>query len=219
LKVIPVIEAYLNNRLSDDRKVGCFHPSAISMCPRKLYESYLVTSTVAPEGNPNLSRIFDNGKHVHLRIQKYLKDSGILIEDEVEFYNEDFEICGSADGIIELDGSLGVVEIKSINTDGFLKLIKPKPEHIEQLNIYMYCLRRTWLDNPDPDSKDLTWGSILYECKNTQKMKEYTVEIDYRLLSKLFKKVALVREYLKEGKVPSKVSHRDCKWCEIKDCE
>lgn len=228
MKVVPIIETYLENRLSDERKTGCFHPSAISGCLRKLYDSYLLETTVAPEGNPGLSRIFDNGKHVHLRIQDYLKESGILIMDEVEFYDEDFEICGSADGIINIGGSLGIIEIKSINSDGFLSMIKPKNEHIEQLNVYMYALSKCFPinqyrdfneNNKDFDENSLTWGIILYENKNDQKLKEYKIDIDYKIVSKLMKKIKKVKEYLERKEVPPKEACEGCRWCDIKDCK
>jgi len=48
--------------------------------------------------------VFDNGKAMHERIQRYLKEAGVLLQAEVPVENEDLEVRGSTDGIIELGG-------------------------------------------------------------------------------------------------------------------
>jgi hypothetical protein len=219
--VTNVIEDYLTHRLSDERRTGCFHPSAMSQCPRFLYESYLKKTSVTEEGNPTRSRIFDNGKMVHLRIQKYLKEAGVLIDDEVQFYDEEYEICGSADGIIKFHDSFGVLEIKSINNNGFNSLSAPKFDHAEQLNIYMFCLSRLgYVSGHGPVSgKNLKWGIIVYENKNNQQIKEYLLSMDHKIIDPVLEKLNYVKDHLQRGVRPPKVVNDGCRWCDIKlDC-
>jgi hypothetical protein len=135
-------------------------------------------------------RIFDNGHGVHERLQKYLKDIGVLVEAEVPVVNQEYEICGSADGIIKLRNREGVIEIKSINSNGFYSTYEPKPEHLIQINVYMFCL-------------DIPRGCVLYENKNNQKLKEFYVKLDSEILDPILEKIRYVQLCIQDGKEPN----------------
>lgn len=221
MNIIPKIEEFLISRPDDERADGCFHPSELSKCPRIIYESFLKLIP-KEEKIPVVERIFDNGKDVHLRIQAYLKLCGILLSSEVELYNEEFNICGSADGIIELGGVLGVVEIKSINLNQFITLFTPKKSHVEQLNIYMYCLMQCYPVDATKYKSDqfnnLDWGIILYECKDNQRMKEFFISYDHSIMSSILAKIDYVRTCILTNKIPPRINHEDCRWCKKTDC-
>lgn len=221
MKVIPKIDEFLLEREDDIRRENCFHPSELSNCPRDIYDSF-VNKKAKQEKKPVVERIFDNGKDVHTRIQKYLKDCGILIRSEVEFYDEEFNICGSADGLIEVNGSLGVIEIKSINLNQFLTLFAPKKAHIEQINLYMFCLMLCY---PLPDKylssvspKNLEWGIILYECKDNQQMKEFFVSYNSEIVDALLAKIKYVNSCILNNQIPPRIEHENCRWCKKSGC-
>jgi hypothetical protein len=188
--LIQRIDEYLKTRARDSRHRECFHPSSLHKSAQDLYRMYL--NGDMQEVPPRVQRIFDNGTAVHSRLQKYLSEIGILKQVEVPVENLEYNIRGHADGIIEISGAEGVLEIKSINQNGFFSLFAPKPEHLVQLNVYMFCL-------------GIPRGVLLYECKNSQELKEFFVKQDEAILKPVLEKIRLVQECLREGREPSTI--------------
>lgn len=185
--LIQRIDEYLKTRGRDPREKRCFHPSSLHRPARDLYRMYFDGDQ--QEVSPRVQRIFDNGSHVHTRLQEYLSKIGILKQVEVPVENREYNIRGHADGIIEISGAKGVLEIKSINQNQFFALLAPKPDHLVQLNVYMFCL-------------GIPRGVILYECKNDQELKEFFVKQDDAILKPVLEKIRLVQECIRQGKQP-----------------
>lgn len=139
--VIPAITKYLNTVTFDnDRGHGLNSPSSVSICPRAAYYQRMGFQRDTNHNEPRLQRIFDNGTGVHIRLQDYLSKSGVLLLDELPVYNEEFQVMGHSDGLLRVGmGKCGILEIKSINSNGFNNLVTAKAEHIEQAQVYMYC--------------------------------------------------------------------------------
>jgi hypothetical protein len=225
--VVPVLEAYLLSRgtVDYDRVTDTNSPSQCGGCLRSRYYSRTGERPDTLVTEPRTQRIFDNGDHVHLRLQEYLHNANILRIPELTVFNEEYEIFGHTDGLITLGTEaheLGVLEIKSINSNGFSQLYSAKPEHEKQALVYLYCLekRRLYLrsnknlpykvyrasveqlfqhlrdgkhysrDEKIKHSADnmiaaddmlrecenpLVSAVLLYECKDTQELKEFVV--------------------------------------------
>ena len=122
-------------------------------------------------------------------MQGYLKEIGILVQSEVPVENREYEIMGHTDGIIKVNGFEGVLEIKSMNSKQFYSCFEPKPDHLIQINVYMFCL-------------GVPRGCLLYECKDDQELKEFYVKQDPSILNPILEKIQLVQQRLKEGKEP-----------------
>lgn len=186
--IIQAIDNYLQTRPRDDRPKRCFHPSSLHLSAHDLYHHYL-------EGDENrqfdsrILRIFDNGHTVHRRLQGYLTDAGILKQVEVPVENEEYEIRGHADGIIAINGTSGVLEIKSMNSNQFYRVYEPKEDHLIQVNVYMFCL-------------DIPRACLLYECKDNQELKEFYVKRDMSILNPILEKIKFVQECLKTEAEP-----------------
>lgn len=154
-----------------DRAIDVNAPSQASVCSRANYYARLQYPS---DGSidPRTQRIFDNGSFVHLRLQEYLAKSGILISDEVPCINEELNIQGHTDGFLNIGtmreemqsykkgrfvvkskipvySNIAILEIKSINSNGFTQLKTAKDEHKEQAMVYLYCSeeRRLYLRN------------------------------------------------------------------------
>lgn len=139
------LDRYLTELPPDggDRAINVNAPSAIGSCPRSIW--YARTGAKQDSGfiEPRTRRIFDNGHHVHARLQKYLLDAGLLLLDEAPVRSDRHCIQGHTDGILSIDGAtgeLGVLEIKSINDGNFRDLRDAKREHKRQALIYLHCL-------------------------------------------------------------------------------
>lgn len=186
--LVKLIDEYLQHRPKDERLIQCFHPSSLHKSPRELYYHYLEGDN-NQEFDSRILRIFDNGHSVHARIQGYLKDIGLLKQTEVPVENSEYEIRGHTDGILEIDSVEGILEIKSMNTNQFYSAFEPKPEHLIQINIYMFCL-------------NIPRGCFLYECKDSQELKEFYLKQDPSILEPILKKIRHVQGCLKEGNEP-----------------
>ncbi len=128
-------------------------------------------------------RVFDNGHDVHERLQKYLEKTGVLLQAEVPIENTDYQIKGHTDGIINIKGIKGILEIKSINSSGFYSLYAPKEDHLIQVNIYMFC---TGIER----------AVLLYECKDNQELKEFYVKQDMDILQPILAKIRDVQQMI-----------------------
>ena len=113
-------------------------------------------------------RIFDHGSAAEERYTKYFEHGIMYIEREVRATNENPPISGRADFILT-SAKAGikrfVVELKTINSRGFDGLSTPKPEHEIQLQSYLNML-------------DYPFGIVLYENKDTQKVKMFQIDKD-----------------------------------------
>ena len=184
--IIQAIDDYLAKRPKDDRATRCFHPSSLHRTAEELFKLYFEGDN-KQQFKPRVLRIFDNGHGVHERLQGYLKKAGVLLQAEVPVKNEEYEIVGHTDGIIEINGVKGLLEIKSINQTGFYGLFEPKPEHVLQLNVYMFCA-------------GIPRGVLLYECKNDQALKEFFLKQDHAVLGPVLAKIKIVQTWIGAGK-------------------
>ena len=188
--IIETIDSYLKTRPKDKRAKNCFHPSSLHKSAKKLYHLYLEGDN-NQEFEPRIKRIFDNGHGVHERLQTYLENAGILLQAEVPVESKEYEITGHTDGILEINGAKGILEIKSMNANTFYSTYGPKPEHLIQVNIYMFC---TGIDR----------ACLLYECKDDQALKESYVKQDPGILNPVLEKIQTVQEWLRTGKEPKR---------------
>lgn len=187
--IINEIDSYLKQRPKDKRTKNCFHPSSLHKSAKEIYHQYLEGDNTQEFG-PRILRIFDNGHAVHDRLQNYLKNVGVLLQAEVPVENNEYEIIGHTDGILEIDGVKGILEIKSMNANNFYSTYGPKSEHLIQVNIYMFCT-------------GIPRACLLYECKDDQALKEFYVKQDPTILNPILSKIRYVQECLRTGKEPS----------------
>lgn len=260
----------------NDRAVNVNAPSQAGKCNRS---NYYMRTQVSTDGTiePRAQRIFDNGSYTHERLQAYLLDMGLLILDEVPLINEEYNIQGHTDGILDLDDEIGVLEIKSINDRGFSQLKDAKEEHKRQGLIYLFCLeeRRKYLKETYPTRKEffgsaeeraeevrkryqhLKGGSkysteekiqyqidlhniaddilydtekpitkvvFLYENKNTQELKEFTVvrnKTTEWILDDTLHRYEELNSFCENNELPPREgtskSCEVCRWCNFKN--
>lgn len=267
--------------VDSDRAVNVNSPSAIGSCLRSQYYS---RKGYPRQGNsPRSKRILDNGTHVHLRLQEYLLNAGILLMDEVPVVDPEYNIQGHTDGILKSGDypngnyELIVLEIKSANSRTFAGLKDALDKHKHQAIIYAHCLekRRKYLRDKYPSYtsflKDLpnrvafyrsryehlkdghkytreekilyqvelhkkvdtllykcknpiTKVDFLYECKDTQDIKEYEVSVHDRNGRSVLQDALSDCQYLNECCESDTLPDREgksrscelCKYCNYK---
>lgn len=187
--LIPAIDKYLLTLGEDeDRGHGWNSPSSASSCPLSQYYNRMHEKR---DGSidPRSRRIFNNGSDVHSRLQGYLLECGKLLMDEVPVWDRELLILGHTDGIIQLNKlSLAVLEIKSINSNGFSKLIDAKDEHKEQAQVYMMSLEKLRKELHD-------------NCSNQKQYEKYKAKLLKDLEKLLNTFVVEGRKYTKAEKI------------------
>lgn len=278
--IIKPMDDYLMtlNARDEDRRWDINSPSSAGRCPRGIVYSRLGKESDANAVQPRVRRIFDNGTGVHERLQKYMLDCGILLMDEVPVWNDNLEIQGHTDGLLDLKkGEGGILEIKSINSQSFTKLIDAKDEHKLQAQVYLYCLekRRKYLKKRFKTlkalerylnskiytnfvikhyshlkggshystneklnfkiechrkadrilygfKKPLTKMVFLYENKDTQELKEFTVKYNQDRVDWLTEQYEFINECVETKTIPDRPEEATskscsyCRWCSYK---
>lgn len=176
--VVKAIDSYLLslNHKDNDRATNVNSPSQASVCLRA---NYYARNKYDSDGSldPRSFRIFNNGDGVHDRLQNYLEKSGILLMREVPIINDPYQIQGHTDGYLtlakkrDITTEVGILEIKSINSNGFTNLKAPKDEHIEQAMVYLYASeeRRLYLRKKYKTEKAFNSSIAVHNRKNYYK--------------------------------------------------
>ena len=142
--IVPALDAYLVARADrdQDRAFNVNAPSSAGRCLRERYYKRTgeeVDGFGAPDAVARGQRIFDNGTGFHERTQAYLKEQGMLLMDEIPILVPEYNIQGHTDGLLEIGtGECAIMELKSINDNGFSKLKEAKPEHVLQGLTYLF---------------------------------------------------------------------------------
>ena len=202
----------------------------------------------------------------------------MLLMDEVPVHNYDYNIQGHTDGVLKLSASeRGILEIKSINSNGFSALKDAKEEHRRQGLVYIFCLeeRRKFLqatyktkaafdkseskrmkeyaklyqhlkdgskftreekiffqctlhakmDSILYDTRvPITKVVFLYENKDTQDLKEFTVSMSEASSKNILKEVLQeyedLNDFVERGEIPPRCAKNKsdpaCRWCSFK---
>lgn len=136
------------NEEDNDRAIDVNAPSQIGKCLRQRYYARTGATRDSNAVDARTRRIFDNGTKTHERLQEYLLEQGMLLMDEIPVLNEQYNIQGHTDGLIAISKvEKAILEIKSINSNGFSQLKGAKDEHKQQGLTYVYCVeeRRKFL--------------------------------------------------------------------------
>ncbi len=175
-----------------NRKIGCYHPSAVSLegCNRALaYERLAVTPRPVPRTRGFGVNVFDLGDAIHDAIQnRLLKVVGIhgqRFTPEVEISYPPLGLYGHCDGVF---GQL-VVEIKSVSKSIFKGLKAPMDSHIRQLHCYMLAL-------------DIPYGVILYVCRDNGEFREFPIQFKGDVLARIATTIHNIEAHLRRGVIP-----------------
>lgn len=171
-KLISALEgAYLKQKRENKwTQKKTFSPSSIgyghAVCPRYWYHAF--TGAEFVEGGDGLGiAVMANGTAAHSRIQAALKESGVLVAEEVEIKMTDPPIRGYMDVLISIDGESVVGEIKTTSDNIFnMKKTSGKvsANHLFQILIYMKATGKKK-------------GFVMYENRNDLNI--LVIEVDF----------------------------------------
>lgn len=154
-----------------------------------------------------------NGVDAHTRIQKVMREAGILKDEEVELRIEDPPIFGYIDVIISWEGEDVIGEIKTTRQEAFIfrqNTMKPTTNHLLQILVYMRA-------------KGVDKGFVMYENKNTQEFLILPVNMNKRntaILNNALDWLREVRANWEAGQLPTRSwtqKNKNCKGCPVFD--
>lgn len=129
--------------------------------------------------------------------------------EEPKVQDEFLNLTGHIDGILQIEGSFFLLEIKSVNEFYFKKAMKsgkPTEHHIEQMTYYMHCMQ---LSKDPLLIRAGCRGVIVYENKNTQDIAVFRVNFDDDLWKLLEKRARLINKAIEEKNVS--IAEMKCK--------
>lgn len=199
-----------------------FRGSKLGSCLRQQY--YDATGELVT--NPfddRLYRIFEQGHVIADTFERNLKSSGMFdsFESEVPVSIEKYNFSGNIDHLVKWkgDGGWEVIEMKSINSNGFKYLKGPKPEHAVQAASYAVALEYEGFV-PEEEFDQQVGARVVYVSKDDFKIVEYEIGREWYakakrvlLVGNKFKDRGMIpwRLPLKEGEDPKK--KWPCKGC------
>lgn len=126
-----------------------------------------------------------------------------------------FNFTGHCDAIIDVRGTefetgkfdIFVADLKTIKDDMYSELKEPKPEHVIQVNIYMWIL-------------GLSAAVVVYENKDNQALKEMFVPRDDEMIEKIQQQSLWLQDKLSKKQLPFRPkefsrSTFPCRLCEF----
>lgn len=193
----PSVVGIIDQYAADMRKPyeGFFRPSMLFSCDRANVFHYQMIRPEPQQHDARLVRILDNGTAVHEVIQdKYLSNNPnywFVKEPKVVIRINGALVKGSCDGVLirRSDMYRWGIEIKTIGHEEFMRLVKPKEEHVQQARIYM-------------ELQDLPYITIIYWDKDKQHLKEFHVKRDRKEWEEIEERVGYLYSFIERDKLP-----------------
>lgn len=214
--VAAIESGYSGDRKEEFKTKKSFSPSTLvwgsGACPRYWHLAF-DGAVFAGDGdiNPKNIAAMANGTASHARLQKTIKNAGILHSEEIKVVQADPPIFGYCDVILEWDGKLIPGEIKTMREEAFAyrKATGKAPGyHLAQILIYMREL-----------GADL--GVMIYESKNSHELMVIPVEMTDEYNKWLDELYAWMREVRSTwsaktlAKKPYRSNSKVCKGCPL----
>jgi len=182
-----------------DRRMGVYHPSSLGKCKRNLYYD---RTGVQPIRCNTIDQqvIFQMGHATHWWVQNLFKGFSKDFEDEVVARNDELGIGGSCDGVFTAKG--WILEIKSIGDSSFSSLVRPIPEHVEQVHAYMVALR-------------IPRAQLLYVNRNNGSRQRFRIFFSDKIWSKVLADIEEVEQAIENEQPPERKVDFFCRSCKF----
>ncbi len=201
-----VIDKFYLDR-QKDKEQHHFYITDAGKCSRALFFKF--KNVPRKEMDANILRLFDHGDHIHQLIMKPLLSVREIhvVAAEVNIPPQEL-ISGRADAIISDGKNLYVLDIKSMNSMIFSKLIEPKEENVDQIQLYLHYFK-------------IPKGILLYVNKDNQQLKDFMVNYDKKRVFGLLDSLSEVKKRIDNNIIPDRLSdypsNWQCRYCQFKE--
>jgi len=154
-----------------------------------------------------LQMIFDMGRMVEDVVQQDLREAGFtIVEQQRPFSWAEYQITGSIDCKLAVDGKVYPTEIKSAAPYSFDSI-----NSIEDIRRHKYHYMRKYLAQLTlyllMDGNDR--GLFLFKNKSTGQLKEIWMDLDYEFAESLVQKAEAINKYVAEGTLPEPMEYKE----------
>jgi len=199
-----IIDKFYLDR-NKDRNQTHFYITDAGKCPRSIFFKF--KNAPREETEARILRLFEHGDYIQMQMMNILISLGIVRASEVNIPPQEI-ISGRADAIVTLNNELYVVDFKSMNSMVFKELSTPKPEHVNQIQLYLHYFK-------------IPKGILLYVDKDTLSLKEFYIEYDQQLCLNLLSDLQKLKEKIDKNLVPERLTdypdNWQCKYCPFKE--
>lgn len=182
-----------------------FWISDVGECPRAIFFKF--KEAPQRELEPNVLRIFERGDYIHEKIRRVLFARGLIQASEIQIPPEEF-ISGKADAILNIDGELYVLDIKSVDGRKFQTIQEPLIENVYQLQLYLHFFK-------------IKKGILLYESKDSSELKEFIIDYNENISKKLIFSIEKFFKKLEENTLPKRLDdyplNKKCQYCRFRE--
>lgn len=202
MKLATLINEHLKKKKPEKPKPrSYFYVTEAARTPYEIYKALLVKQAYPPR----IRRLMEVGRKTHKRVCKYLEEMGLLKASEVRVGDDLFH--GYVDAITQLPGEKPVpLEIKTVGKKDFEEILRkgmPTWQSYIQLQLYLNYLRKA------------NKGKILFieantledyvmpleEYRQDQRMKEFTVKKNPRVIRQTIQKFRRLKDKFVEAGV------------------
>ncbi len=201
-----LIDKYYLDRQKDKVQTS-FYISEAGKCPRTVFFKF--KNAPKKEMKANILRLFDHGDHMHQLIMKPLlsiRDVHVVCS-EIDIPPQQL-VRGRADAIISDGRQLYVLDIKSMNSMIFRNLSQPKPENIEQLQLYLHYFK-------------IPKGILLYVDKDKLELKEFLIDYNKIQAETLLKRLTVLKNQIDSNVIPLRLQdypdNWQCNYCQFRE--
>jgi len=123
-----------------DKQQHHFYITDAGKCPRQVFFKF--KNVPKREMEAHILRLFDHGDSMHKLIMRPLLSTREIhvVASEIDIPPQEL-ISGRADAILSDGRQLYVLDIKSMNSMIFERLVEPKPENVDQIQLYLHYFR------------------------------------------------------------------------------
>jgi len=194
---------YLDNQRNKEQTR--FYITDAGKCPRAVFFKF--KNAPKEPMDARIMRIFEHGENIHRSIFNILYRLRLGVVTEVSIPSQEI-ISGRADAILCMGNQNYVLDIKSMNSMIFRKLLEPKIENVYQIQLYLHFF-------------NIKKGILLYIDKDQQEMKEFFVDYDEELCKGLLDKFYALKDQVEKNIIPARLEdfprNWQCNYCQFKD--
>ncbi len=193
---------YLENQKNKEQTR--FYITDAGKCPRAVFFKF--KNAPREPIDARIMRIFEHGENIHRSIFNILYRLRLGVVTEIPIPSQEI-ISGRADAILCMGNENYVLDIKSMNSMIFRKLLAPKEDNVYQIQLYLHFF-------------NIKKGILLYVDKDSQDIKEFFVDYDEVLCKDLLDKFYALKDKVEANTVPEKLpdypKNWQCNYCAFK---
>jgi len=188
-----------------DREQHHFYVTDAGKCSRAIFFKF--KNVPREKMTPQVLRMFDHGDYIQMQVMSNLFSLGVVRASEIKIPPQEL-ISGRADAILTLNNQLYVVDFKSMNSMIFKNLTEPKEDNLNQIQLYLHFFK-------------IPKGILLYINKDTLELKEFLVEYNQAIATKLLSELAELKRKVESDIVPQRIQGWpegwQCRYCQFKE--